>query len=50
MKKTLVLVDHDSRSRSQLTERMQSVIPPDTQVLAGGSSEEGLGILHGLRD
>lgn len=50
MNRTLVLVDHDSQSRAKLRERMQSVSPLDTQVLAGGSTEEGLGILHGLRE
>ncbi|MCZ6695370.1 MAG: HD domain-containing protein [Acidobacteria bacterium] len=50
MNRTLVLVDHDSRSRSELRDRMQSVTPPDTQVLAGGSPEEALGILHGLSE
>jgi putative nucleotidyltransferase with HDIG domain len=46
----LVLVDHDPRSRAQLRERIAAVTPPEIEVVAAGSAEEGLGLLYSLRD
>jgi putative nucleotidyltransferase with HDIG domain len=46
----LVLVDHDSRTRSSLKERIAAISPPGMEVVAAGSAEEGLGILYALRE
>ncbi|PYS97405.1 MAG: hypothetical protein DMF50_00850 [Acidobacteria bacterium] len=46
----MVIVDHDSPSRGLLRERIAAVCPPEIEVLAASSAEEGLGILYTLRD
>jgi putative nucleotidyltransferase with HDIG domain len=46
----MLLVDPDSSSRGLLRERIAAVCPPEIEVFAAGSAEEGLGMLYSLRD
>ncbi len=50
MKRALLLVDHESRSRSELKERVERICPENTEVHAAGGAEEALGILYGWKD
>jgi putative nucleotidyltransferase with HDIG domain len=45
----ILLVESDSTIRALVRERIASVAPPDLEVLAAGSAEEGLGALYSLR-
>jgi putative two-component system response regulator len=49
-RRALILVEHDSRERALLKERIAAVSPPEIEVLAAATAEEALGVLYSLRD
>ncbi|MFQ5876828.1 MAG: HD domain-containing phosphohydrolase [Acidobacteriota bacterium] len=46
----LILVDHDPTTRRLHEERISAACPPEIEILPASGAEEGLRLLHSLRD